>query len=122
MISDSVKSAEIAILFRLRVAGLELLTWLCRANAMTPQLHIELEFLSKCDFLRSRIIVIREWLIGCGLLDDVKEVSVDDGHRRGLHYGYVLDGPVAKDDCGYGHRNITIGMYVPVKSRNVHSV
>ncbi len=66
--------------------------------------------------------MIREWFIGRGLLDDVKEVSVDDGHRRGLHDGYVLDGPVAKDDCGYGHRNITVDMYVPVKSRNVQSV
>jgi hypothetical protein len=66
--------------------------------------------------------VICEWLIGRGLIDDVKEVSVDDGHRRGLHYGYFLDGPVAMDDYGYGHRNITVGMYVPVKSRNVKSV
>ena len=66
--------------------------------------------------------MIREWLKRCGLLDDVKEVSVDDRHRRGLHYRYVLDGPVAKDDCGYGHRNITVGMYVPVKSRNVQPV
>jgi hypothetical protein len=36
MISDSVKLTAIPNLIRLRVARLELLTWLCRANAMTP--------------------------------------------------------------------------------------
>ena len=66
--------------------------------------------------------MVRKWLIGCGLLDDVQEVSVDDGHRRGLHDGNVLDGPVVKDDGGYGYRDIAIGMYVPVKSLNVQSV
>lgn len=66
--------------------------------------------------------MIRKWLIGGGLLDDVQEVSVDDGHCRGLHDGYVIDGPVAKDDRGNGYRNIAVGMFIPVKSCNVQSV
>jgi len=66
--------------------------------------------------------VIRQWLIGRGLFDDVQEVPVDDGHSRGLHNRYVFDRPVASDDCGYRHRNITVGVYIPVKSRNVQSV
>jgi len=66
--------------------------------------------------------VIREWLIGRGLFDNVSKVPVDYRHRRGLHDGYVFDGTVAKERGGYGYRYVTIGMYVPVKSRDVKPV
>jgi hypothetical protein len=66
--------------------------------------------------------VIRQRLKRRDLLDDVTEVSVDNGNRRGLHYGDVLDGTVAENDCGYDHRNITVGVHLPVKSFNVQPV
>ena len=57
-----------------------------------------------------------------GLLNDVPEIPVNDGDRGRRHDGYFLHGSIPLDDRGYGHRDIAIGMYVPVKSREIQPV
>ena len=66
--------------------------------------------------------MIREWLVGRGLLDDVQEVPVDDRYRRGFHDIGVFDGTVAADDGCHSDGNIAVGMNVSVEPRNAQSV